>query len=350
MSTLVLRPAVPADADALWLLLAASKGETVGMGLPADGDAVADRCSETEATVVALATGRFRLGPQGRSRMLFVIADGDDVLGVTGCTFKVDYPNVAVGVETDRTGRGLTMHSASAPWTRTELDSSFLGAPARGRGAGTLLSRGRLMFLHLVAPQVPTTLVSHLRGRFDDTGSAPFWGHYGRHFMPQWPTSRHAEQALRDDPTQLAALSEWIHPLTADVLPSIGPVNEASLPAFRLLLREGLQPTGMFDPIDGGPTVVADLADTATARSRRHGRLDPAMTTADGAVDALVCRAAIDSFRVVRTAVGIGDDELVGLPADAADSLGVIGGDLVVAAPLTAHQGEPPHEEARNGG
>jgi len=350
----ILRPVRSSDAEALWNLLAPAADELIGLSSLPNGlvDTVA-ACQASGATLADLAAGSFRVGEGGARRLLFLIegpesgqAAGDDgcptsVLGVTGVTFKQGYPNLAVEVATSADGMGLVMASSSLPWTRTELDSTFLGRQARGRGLGTVVSRGRFPFLHLVGSQIPTMVASHLRGRFDDDGSAPFWRCFGANLAP-WPTSTEAEAALARDPALLDTLAGHRRPLTAEVLESLGPVNAASLPAFHLLGLEGLTPNGMYDPIDGGPTLVTNLADTVSGRHRVHGRAAIAPTgehrrSADGAVpvDALVSVAGIDRFRVARATI-LAEDRTLTIDQATATALGVEADTLLTAVPLDA--------------
>jgi arginine N-succinyltransferase len=334
----ILRPAQAADANAVWGLLEPSAEEVIGMSsLPGSPTSAKQACADTAETVAALATDSFVLSEGEQRRLLFVAAETDgSLLGLTGVTFKMKTPNLAVQVWTSQDGHGLIMRSTSWPWTRTELDSSFLGPAARGRGVGTLLSRGRLMLLHLVRSQIPSTVAAHLRGRFDPDGSAPFWRHFGAHFAPQWETSTEAEIALIEQPTLLHGLADRRLPLTAPVLECLGPVNDASLPAFHVLRAEGLDPTGMYDPIDGGPTLRAELSDTVTGTTRRHGRA--VIATAGGtdwseAVDVLISGTTVDRFRVTRARALI-DESTITITEDAAAALGVGADTLLVAARL----------------
>lgn len=337
ITTAVLRPVRPADADAVWGLLAPSTDELIGMAaLPHSAAAAVRSCDESGETLADLATGSFHIESGSARRLLFLVESvphpsggHPPALGLTGITFKRDYPNLAVEVATGADGRGLIMASSSAPWTRTELDSTFVGPGARGRGIGTLVSRGRFLFLHLVASQIPTTVASHLRGRFEADGSAPFWACFGADIAP-WPTSTEAEAALARDPGLLDTLAGHRRPLTAEVLASMGPVNAASLPAFHLLLTEGLEPNGMYDPIDGGPTVVAEIGDTRSGRSRRHGRARIGDT---GPVDALVSVASIDRFRAVRAGVRF-DQGTITVDRPTALALRIEQDALLAAAPL----------------
>ncbi len=346
----VLRPVRSADAEAVWGLLAPSTGELIGMSsLPHSQEAAVETCQASGATLADLAAGSFAVAEGQARRLLFVIelvavaAVGRDgaggtarAVGLTGVTIKHRFPNLAVEVATSADGLGLVMASSSAPWTRTELDSSFLGPEARGRGLGKLMSRGRFPFLQLVGSQIPLTVVAHLRGRFDADGSAPFWRCFGAH-IASWPTSTDAERALTRQPELLDDLAGHRRPLTAEVLDSLGPVNAASLPAFHLLRSEGLVPNGMYDPIDGGPTLVADLAETESGRRRVHGRahIRPSGAPARGpVVDALVSVAGIDRFRVTRVAVALGD-RTIGIDRATADALRVDDDALLTAVPLT---------------
>jgi arginine/ornithine N-succinyltransferase beta subunit len=191
------------------------------------------------------------------------------------------------------------------------------------------------MLLHLVHSQVPTTVASHLRGKFDPDGSAPFWRCFGAHFAPEWKTSTEAEIALIENPHRLQDLADHTLALTAPVLDSLGPVNAASLPAFHMLRAEGLDPNGMYDPIDGGPTLRAELAATVTGTSRTHGRAvieDPSNLV--GAVDALVSVTTVARFRVTRAAVVLSESGPIGISAETADALNIGEDTLIVAAPL----------------
>ena len=334
----VLRPVKPTDAELVWDLLAPAATDVIGMSsLPSSLEAAKQSCEDTAQTVAALATDSFTLDGQQQRRLLFVAADtqSETALGLTGVTFKHHWPNLAVKVSTSEDGHGLIMAITSAPWTRTELDSPYLGPQSRGRRIGSLLSRGRFMLLHLVHSQIPTTVASHLRGRFDDDGSAPFWGCFGLNFAPEWQTSTEAEIALIEQPNRLAGLADHMLPLTAPVLDSLGPVNDASLPAFHMLRAEGLDPNGMYDPIDGGPTLRAELANTVTGQTRSHGRvvIDELNSEDPKVVDSLVSVTTVARFRATRAPV-ILDGTTARLSAQTAATLGIGPDTLVVAAPL----------------
>ncbi len=342
----IVRPVRHNDAGALWDLLAGNQADTVGMtSLPRTAEATATLCAQSADTLADLATGSFDPHPGEARRLLFVAVDAHDPttpIGLTGLVFKIGLANFAVTVTTNSDGQGLIMQSSSRMWTRCELGSTYLAPIGRGRGLGTLLSRGRFMFMHLVHHQIPTGVVSHLRGRFNDDGTAPFWECFGAVFAPQWLTSIDAEHALEADPGHLDEFVGMVVPLTAPVLHSLGQVNKDSVPAYHLLTTEGLRPNGMYDPIDGGPTIEGELTDMATYRRRVRGR---AVIGRPGVVDALVAAASIDRFWVTRSTIERGGvsparpDQVavdqIGIDAHLADAIGIEPDTLLTASPLT---------------
>lgn len=315
-------------------MLEPAHDELVGMtSLPAGPDDAMALCAASAHTTAALAAGAFEPEVGSSASVVFLLVMDGDVVGITGATFKLAVPNLAVEVVTSLDGAGLDMRSSSTPWTRTELNSSFLAPRARGAGSGRLLSRGRFMFIHQVSRQIPSTIASHLRGRFSSDGTAPFWYRFGDHVTSDWDDSVAAELALAADPSRLADFAGHRRPVTADVLDSLGPVNRASLPAFRLLMREGLRPNGMYDPIDGGPTLVAERDQTMTSKHRWHGRAVVVDEPADPSA-ALVAVTNVDRFRVTEAAIGLTDDGRIAISRGTASLLDIADDALLTASPL----------------
>jgi len=180
------------------------------------------------------------------------------------------------------------------------------------------------MLLHIVKRQIPTTLASHIRGRFDGGGDAPFWRCFGSHFAPHWATSTEAE-----------LLAGHVLPITAQALDSLGAVNAASLPAFHLLTNEGLTPNGMYDPIDGGPTLVGEIESSTSGLRRTHGRVSYGRR---GSVDALVSVTSVAEFRVVRAWVDIAGPSQVTMTESEARALDITPDALVA---ISSIEGRP---------
>lgn len=324
------RPVRSGDVASLWELVSGHVDELVGMtSLPTSLSMAEDLVAASRATVVDLAAGRFHLERNESRSVYFVVVDGDDrVVAVTSIDHKQQVLNLAVHLRTSDDGTRLVVRSSSALWNRTELGSTFVARSARGLGLGTLLSRARFLFLLLAAPQIPSVVAAHLRGVFDDDGTAPFWRHFGARFLSEWPASTDAERALQDDPARIASLSQRTIELSPEVLDCLGPVNNASRPAFHLLLQEGLRPNGMYDPVDGGPTLARPLGRTASAERRQVGTVAAGLRFGR---DALVSSVALGDFGAIRSPADVDDEGRVVLEERSIERLGLEPGRLVSA-------------------
>ncbi|MEM8924493.1 MAG: arginine N-succinyltransferase [Actinomycetota bacterium] len=338
----VLRPVTEHDGPALMALLAPHRHELIGMlSLPSDEADAVDRCRASARMLAELGAATFDLAP-GTSRSLLLVLEqregggsaadvGAGVLGVTGFSCKHDVANFAVEIVTSPEGRGLSLQGAKQPWTCTELNATFLGPRARGRGLGRLLSRGRLLLLSLLTGRIPGTLVSHLRGPFDRGASAPFWDSFGAQVVPQWATSEAAERGLARQPSRLEDLvghSISVEPALLDV---VGSVNRASLPAYHMLVAEGMRPNGMYDPVDGGPTLVGDVDTLTTARDRRPVAVGS--SAADEQHPLLLARAPAERFLAWLGGGRVGSHGLT-VAAEETAWLALTDDDDVVGAPL----------------
>lgn len=340
----VLRPATADDLADIVTLLRSHRHELTGMtSLSTDPALVEARLEDSVATVAALAAGRGVLEPGTAHHVLFVLVDRGRVVGLTGVAVDGGTPSVQLRVTLDDAGENLVARCDVTTDPRTELESTFLGRTARGRGLGTLLSRGRFLWLHLVADRVPTTLVSYLRGCITDDG-IPFWESFARHLGDPPPPP----------PTDRSVLIGAAVPLDPELAERLGRLHPASRPAFELLVGEGLHPDGRFDPIDGGPTLSGRLHDTATARHLRWGRVGAAPATPTGgpaaresldvlaAVPDIAAFAATDVTAVVAgpdrvpvpetTTAVVGETRLV-VPHDTLAALGLDEGDLIAWSP-----------------
>ncbi len=327
---ILLRPAEHADIESLHRQLERSRAETVGMvSLPATRDGLAARIDASTSALCRLAQGEAPTDVV--TPVLFVLTSGDDIIGVTGCTIDRGSPLVVLRITLDDATDGLAVRLMVERPPRVELGSTFLVPAARGRGVGALLSKSRLVWLALVREHVPGLLMSHIRGRIDARGRAPMWDAFGRAGraaeMSAAAAIDHAERVGR-----LAFLADLVGttiPVAAAEAAGIGAPHPDSLPAYRLLNRDGLRPNGMFDPFDGGPTLVAHADDTETVR--RLGR--PWVTAASdaGFLRAIVARPDIAGFRAAATDIDLAAD-VAAVPGDVLSGLSLTPG----AAPLVS--------------
>lgn len=329
----VLRPLRADDAVRLWQLLGPNQDELTGMAsLPASPPKAEEMVAASVSTLQDLAAGSLDLVDGQQRHLGFVLEDRDTaaLIGVTGISMKPQVTNLAVSILTSDDGVGLVARSWASPWTRTELDGTFLAPEVRGRRHGTLLSRGRLMFMHIVSPQIPNVVATHIRGVFDEDGTAPFWRSFGSQFASEWRTSKDAEGALQRNPGDIAALHDRTVELNDDLLRFLGPVNLASRPAFHLLRVEGLEPNGMYDPVDGGPTLTCTLKATTSAKQRAIG----VAAVSNAGADSLVSTVSIPDFAATRSPSDVHVPGHIGVPSDVVDRLGAHEGSLLASVAL----------------
>ena len=154
----------------------------------------------------------------------------------------------------------------------SELCTLFLEPKYRHNSNGVLLSRARFLFIAENPVRFAPTIIAEMRGVSDDEGHSPFWDYVGRHFF-------HMSFAKADSLT-LSTNKQFIadlmprHPIYVSLLAPeaqavIGKPHPSTLPAMKLLLREGFRYNNYVDIFDAGPTIEAprDSIHTITSSS-----------------------------------------------------------------------------------
>lgn len=124
----------------------------------------------------------------------------------------------------------------------SEICALFLDATCRGGGLGKLLSLSRLLFIACHPQRFRPKVMAEMRAYINKRGKIPFWELVAKHFT----TLRYDQVVpfLRQNPY---AIFDMIpkYPLYIPILPkearlAIGRVNINSLPALKMLYKEGL--------------------------------------------------------------------------------------------------------------
>lgn len=140
----------------------------------------------------------------------------------------------------------------------TEIGSLFLDRAFRGKSLGRLLSLGRFLFMANFSDWFAPLIIAELRG-INQEGYSPFWAAVGQNFCPfDFPKA----DLLRFEN------SEWIealfpkHPIYTSLLSkeaqmAIQKTHPSTTPALKMLVKQGFQPSGFVDILDGGPHLHA---------------------------------------------------------------------------------------------
>lgn len=146
----------------------------------------------------------------------------------------------------------------------SELCSLILDPDFRMNCNGKFLSKVRFLFISAFQQHFKKKLIAEMRGYVDVEGKSPFWNALGQHFFKM----DFAAADYLSGIGKKAFIAELMprFPVYVDLLPEearkvIGQVHEQTVPAYQLLLEEGLKCRGYIDIFDGGPTVEAEIKD-----------------------------------------------------------------------------------------
>ena len=194
----------------------------------------------------------------------------------------------------------------------TELASLFLSKDYRSnpqyRGAGRFLSLSRFLLIHDFPTIFSDRIFAELRGFLDGKGESPFWEALGKKFFDL--------EYSRADLLSAISGNQFIsdlmpkHPIYLDLLPEeakavVGKANLASVPAMRLLEKEGFLDTGYVDIFDAGPSLESRKSQIRTLQNTSVGGLEALPESADSQSTDLslfmVSNQSPNNYRVVLT-------------------------------------------------
>lgn len=142
----------------------------------------------------------------------------------------------------------------------TELGSLFLRGIYRGEGRGRWLSLARFALIAMLPHRFADRVIAEMRGKANPDGSVPFWDAVTGRFIP---TTFATADAMSTVSKQFIEEMMPQHPIYLDLLPDeirqdIGAVHQETLPALKLLQREGFVGTDLVDIFDAGPVISCE--------------------------------------------------------------------------------------------
>lgn len=160
----------------------------------------------------------------------------------------------------------------------SELASLFLSEPYRRdpnyRGAGRFLSLARFLLIHDFPDFFSDRIFAELRGFVNEDGESPFWNALGQKFFGLEYTRADLLSAVSGNQFISDLMPKY--PIYLDLLSEeaqkvVGKANLASIPAMRLLEKEGFVDTGYVDIFDAGPTVECRSKQIKTLSAAKIG-------------------------------------------------------------------------------
>ena len=345
---MVLRPAVEKDLAALMRFV--FEGQAGLTSLPADRGMLRERLAASRKAFSA------KVSSPGDQKYLFVLEDSRTgrVVGCCGLRAAVGmtepFYSYRVGTIV-HASKELGVHNAiptlylSNDYTGcTELTSLYLEPEFRRSQNGKLLSKSRLLFLAEFPKRFAPVVIAELRGVCDEEGRAPFWEGLGKLFFTlEFPRADYlsggASKAFIAELMPKYPL--YVPLLKPPVRKTIGKPHRNTVPALKMLEREGFRFNNYVDIFDGGPTVEARLRDIRAVREslRKKARPTPG---AGGGAPYLVSNTRLRDFRCCLAHLSPEPGATQELPAELCAALRVSAGDPIRMVPL-----EPPGKGRR---
>lgn len=154
----------------------------------------------------------------------------------------------------------------------SEICTLFLRESYRRNHAGRFLSKVRFLFMAEYPERFSDRVIAEMRGATDEHGIPPFWNWLQRLFLTiDFPT---ADKLIGVGKKSFIAELMPRHPIYVDLLPEaaqqvIGQVHQNTIPALKMLEKEGFMHRGYIDLFDAGPTVEARLSEIRSVKQSR---------------------------------------------------------------------------------
>ena len=142
----------------------------------------------------------------------------------------------------------------------SEICTLYLEPKYRHNGNGLLLSLSRFLFIKAQPHRFTRKIIAEMRGISDEFGHSPFWDAVGQIFFNM--SFMEADQLTLSSNKQFIADLIPKHTIYLNLLPQeaqqiIGEAHPSSMPAMRILVREGFYYNHTVDIFDAGPTLEA---------------------------------------------------------------------------------------------
>lgn len=212
-----------------------------------------------------------------------------------------------------------------------EICTLFLKEHARGGNNGRVLSRFRFLFLAEFMHRFGKTVIAEMRGVSSPEGDSPFWQWLEEHFFRMDFQTVDYLSGIGNK-VFIAELMPrfpiYVNLLSQEAQDVIGLVHEKTLPALKLLQREGFINRGYVDIFDAGPTIECELEQIKSVKDSLRLRVKIS-DVVDGTAH-IACNTVLKNFRATEVHIDIDhENEQAVLTRQHADALNVNEGEFV---------------------
>ena len=214
----------------------------------------------------------------------------------------------------------------------TEICTLFLHPDYRKDGNGQLLSRCRFLFMSMHLERFAPTVIAEMRGYSDEYGNSPFWDALGNHFFTMKFTD--ADALSGEGSNQFIAELMPKYPIYLPLLPKsarevIGKVHPETIPALKMLEKEGFEYRGYVDIFDAGPSIEVRTKKIKTIQNSNSCIVTVVSDDEFNASESQQCMLANEETSHFRSCYGNGilKQQTITIPAFLAEALNVKTGD-----------------------
>ncbi|WP_413285332.1 arginine N-succinyltransferase [Vibrio sp. MA40-2] len=213
----------------------------------------------------------------------------------------------------------------------SEVCTLFLRPTFRGGLNGRLMSKCRFLMMAEHPQRFAKTVFAEMRGVSDQHGNSPFWQWLQEHFfsidftLADYLTGIGKKGFIAD---LMPKLPIYVNLLSKEAQAVIGQVHDNTVPALKLLEREGFVCRDYVDIFDAGPTVECDLNNIASVRDSFKAKVE--ISDHASSQSYLMINTCFENFRA--TAAKAAYDQETGrvlLSLEVATALNVQNGDYV---------------------
>lgn len=211
----------------------------------------------------------------------------------------------------------------------SEICALYLKPEFRKEGLGKLLSLSRFLFIADHQCRFKDTVVAEMRGYVKEN-SIPFWDHIGRKFLDV-TYEELSEMELKNRSFIPKALPKW--PLYFDLLPEeagdcLAKTHDNTIPALKMLYKQGFSFTNEVDPFDGGPKISCKTEDIMTIASSCLAKVVALDNSLEKNNSYMLSNTKLD-FRACFSDIKILAESEVSIPEKIAEALNVTIGDTI---------------------
>jgi arginine N-succinyltransferase len=217
----------------------------------------------------------------------------------------------------------------------SELCSLFLDPDYRGKMYGLLLSKSRFMFVKAHKQIFSERIIAEMRGFLDQDDKSPFWKYFVSKFFPI--SFSKADFLSTIDKSFIAELMPR-HPIYTNIINKlaqdcIGVPHKYTVPAMRILEKEGFTYTKYIDIFDAGPLLECSRDSIQSVKNTKKFTVVIDNSKSNKSKKTLMLsNGKISDFRCILTSsasIATSEEKIISIDTNLAEVLLINNGDKV---------------------